>query len=100
MDETQVRLNNFSPYVLAKRGEPNVIIEKDNIDLKTGTTYIGTIAVDPSIRFPLYCIAKGLTQLCEQKYRNVSEEEHKMDHSQLWRHQINCLKFSNTLEFF
>ena len=81
MDETHVLLNNFPTYTIARQGQQTVTIDKEYFNLKSGTTYIGTIAMDPAKRFPLYCISKGLTPVCERKYENVSEEEFKMDHS-------------------
>ena len=81
MDETHVLLNNFAAYTIAKKGQNDVVIDKSCINEKAGTTYIGTIAMDPSIKFPLYCIAKGKTPTCEKKYNNTDPNKSEMDHS-------------------
>ena len=80
MDETHVLINNFSDKVIAKKGQQTVV-EKESVDQKAGTTYIGTISMDPAVRFPLYCIAAGTTQGCEKKYKNISVRLCQMDHS-------------------
>ncbi|MBR4634431.1 hypothetical protein IKO50_05835 [bacterium] len=82
MDETQVLLNNFNKKTIAIKGQKTVTVEKDFVDLKAGTTYIGTISMDPTQKFPLYCIAKGLSPVCEEKYGNeMFTDKCVMDHS-------------------
>ena len=81
MDETQIKLNNFPLETIARQGQQDVEIHQKFVNTKIGTTYIGTIAMDPSKRFPLYCIAKGETDFVDQKYNNVSENECVMDYS-------------------
>ena len=82
MDETQVLLNNYPSYTIALVGQESVTIEKKFLDEKAGTTYIGTISNDPSVRFPLYCIAKGKTNRCEEKYENTNTNDCQMDHAE------------------
>ena len=57
IDKTQVLLNNFSPKTITRKGVQDVIIDVANNNDKAGTTYIGTISMDPSVRFPLYGVA-------------------------------------------
>ena len=64
MDETFVRLDNLPSRTITHQGEKTVKVERNFVDSKAGTTYIGTIAMDPTRRFPLYCIAKGKTPGC------------------------------------
>ena len=81
MDETQILLSNFSQSTIAKKGQQTVTINAKCTDLKAGSTYIGTIAMDPLKRFPLYCIAHGKTEVCERKYQN-DEARCQMYHSE------------------
>ena len=81
MDETHINLNNYSPKTIAKKGAQDVTIDVANKNDKAGTTYIGTIAMDPSVRFPLYLVAKGKTEKCEKKYNNTDRLRSEMDHS-------------------
>jgi len=81
MDETHVLVNNFSPKTITRKGLTDVIIDVANKNDKAGTTYIGTIAMDPNVRFPLYGVAKGKTEKCEKKYNNTDRSRSEMDHS-------------------
>jgi len=81
MDETHILLDYSSPYTIAKKGQKTVSIKKQYLDQKAGTTYIGTIAMDPTVRFPLYCIAKGFSERSFDKYQNTASKC-KMDFSE------------------
>lgn len=80
LDETHVLLNNFPDKTIAHCGQDTVVIETDKLDQKAGTTYIGTISMNPEKKFPLYCIALGRSPVCERKYGNIDENKCKMDH--------------------
>ena len=83
MDETAVQLFNVPDRVVAKKGQETVKVSYPFYTDKTKTTYIGTISMDPNLKIPLYCIAMGKTQGCEEKYQNENCAEFcKMDHSE------------------
>ena len=81
MDETHILFENSPSKTIAKQGQETVEIEKKFKDSKSGSTYIASIAMDPSIKIPLYCVAKGTTEQCQRNYENLSEEKCHMDHS-------------------
>ena len=74
MDETHILLDYSSPYTIAKKGQKTVTVKKQYLDQKAGTTYIGTIAMDPSVRFPLYCVARGSSVRSYGKYQNTAHK--------------------------
>ena len=63
MDETFIYVFNNPVKVIAKKGQGTVKIEKERHDKKEGTTYLGTISMDPAYTLPLFIIAKGESEV-------------------------------------
>ena len=83
MDETFIRLRNFSQYVIAEKGQSEVrVMAEHSVNAKQGTTFLATICMDPERRVPLAFIAKGKTEKCEEKYGNIEKEDGIAFHSE------------------
>ena len=75
MDETFVTTRNLQTRVVGLKGQETIRVNDENLNQKEGTTFIGTVCMDPNIRIPLGLISKGKTKRCEKKYGNQNSEE-------------------------
>lgn len=71
MDATLVTTQNLQNRVVGLREK----VTDQNLKQKEGTTFIGTVAMNPHIKIPLGLISKGKTKRCENKYgEEISDE--------------------------
>ena len=75
LDESFINTFNPPSKQIAFRGQATVKFAHDKLNVKEGTTYLATVTMDPSVRIPLFIVAKGKTELCHQKYEFEEEEE-------------------------
>ena len=68
MDETSVKTENFPTKLISEKGKDDVYVEKDKLNEKEATTFLGAICFDPSKRIPLGIISKGKTKVSEKKF--------------------------------
>lgn len=90
VDETLINTFNNHMKQIAPKGQSNIKVTKDKYSEKEGTTYLATISLDPELRFPLYIIAKGKSDVCEQKYKLEKNDD-------LIRHSINGWTTADTM---
>lgn len=60
---------------MGQKGKESIRATKDNLNVKEGTTFIGTICMNPNVKIPLSLVAKGKTVRCQKKYENENSEE-------------------------
>jgi len=83
MDETFIRLRNFSKFVVAEKGQEAVKVTVNHeINDKLGSTYIHTIPLVPTKPIPVMVIARGKGKGCEKKYDIQSEQDGISFHSE------------------
>lgn len=74
IDETFLLNENLRKETIAVKGQKTVKIDKEKLNQKEGTTFIGAIALDPNKRIPLTLISKGKTEVCQRKYGNKGKD--------------------------
>lgn len=65
IDETFLLNVNLRKEKIAVKGQKTVKIDKEKLNQKEGTTFIGAIVLDPNERIPLTLISKGKTEVCQ-----------------------------------
>ena len=94
MDETFINTYCTPQKTLAIKGADTVgKVQINNFNSKEGTTYIGTISMDPEERFPLCMIASGTTQKCEQKYYIKQSSDYCMHSKNGWTTAATMKKY-------
>lgn len=75
MDETFICTWNAPNKVIGQKGKETIKVNVENMNEKEGTTFIGTVSMNPKIKLPLSLIAKEKTEKCQKKYGNENSEE-------------------------
>ena len=84
MDETSWRLAYMGDLTWAKKGAQSVKV-RVNHNTKETVTVLATVTAEEekeaNKKLPLYILAKGATERCENKFRNIGDFIYKTDHS-------------------
>lgn len=76
MDETFIRLRNFSDFVIAEKGQKVIKVQSNSeVNEKLGTTFLASISMDPHEKVPLVCVVQGKTQTSARKYHIERPED-------------------------
>lgn len=75
MDETFVTTRNLCTRVIGLKAKETIKVTDEKLNIKEGTTFIGTVSMDPNNKIPLGVIAKGKTTRCEKKYGTENMDE-------------------------